>query len=59
MVWRALGTLLEQSGIMQCPRDGSQLMMMMTPLRKYETWMVDRLLKFKEVFGPRLAELVD
>lgn len=22
-------------------------------------WMVDRLLKFKEVFGPRLAELVD
>ena len=24
-----------------------------------QDWMVDRLLKFKEVFGPRLAELVD
>lgn len=28
-------------------------------LSETRTWMVDRLLKFKEVFGPRLAELVD
>ena len=24
-----------------------------------QEWMIERLLKFKEVFGPRLAELVD
>ena len=28
-------------------------------LNEVHQWMVDRLLKFKEVFGPRLAELVD
>ena len=28
-------------------------------LEEIRDWMVDRLLKFKEVFGPRLAELVD
>ena len=28
-------------------------------LAEIRAWMVDRLLKFKEVFGPRLAELVD
>ena len=28
-------------------------------LEEIRTWMVERLLKFKEVFGPRLAELVD
>ena len=28
-------------------------------LVEIQDWMVDRLLKFKEVFGPRLAELVD
>ncbi len=28
-------------------------------LEEVREWMVDRLLKFKEVFGPRLAELVD
>ena len=28
-------------------------------LSEIQDWMVDRLLKFKEVFGPRLAELVD
>ena len=28
-------------------------------LEEIQDWMVDRLLKFKEVFGPRLAELVD
>lgn len=28
-------------------------------LEEIRTWMVDRLLKFKEVFGPRLAELVE
>ena len=28
-------------------------------LQELREWMVDRLLKFKEVFGPRLAELVD
>ena len=28
-------------------------------LEEIRTWMVERLLKFREVFGPRLAELVD
>ena len=28
-------------------------------LKELQDWMVERLLKFKEVFGPRLAELVD
>lgn len=30
-----------------------------TKLEEIREWMVDRLLKFKEVFGPRLAELAD
>lgn len=30
-----------------------------TTKEELQEWMVDRLLKFKEVFGPRLAELVD
>ena len=33
--------------------------MRMDCLANVPEWMVDRLLKFKEVFGPRLAELVD
>ena len=28
-------------------------------LEEIQEWMVERLLKFKEVFAPRLAELVE
>jgi hypothetical protein len=28
-------------------------------LEEIQDWMVERLLKFKKVFGPRLAELVE
>ena len=46
-----------QSGIM-VPRAGS-IDDDEESLEEIRDWMVDRLLKFKEVFGPRLAELVD
>ena len=55
MVWRPEHA--RQSGIM-VPRDGS-IDDDDDTLEEIQTWMVDRLLKFKEVFGPRLAELVD
>lgn len=46
-----------QSGIM-VPREGSIYEDEET-LEDIQDWMVERLLKFKEVFEPRLAELVD
>ena len=46
-----------QSGIM-IPREGS-IDASPEMLREVQGWMVERLLKFKEVFGPRLAELVE
>ena len=46
-----------QSGIM-IPREGS-IDASPETLREVQGWMVERLLKFKEVFGPRLAELVE
>ena len=56
LVWR-IDHFRHQSGIM-VPREGS-INDDEETLDEIRDWMVDRLLKFKEVFGPRLAELVD
>ena len=55
LVWRPEHS--KQSGIM-VPRDGG-IDDDEETLEEIRTWMVERLLKFKEVFGPRLAELVE
>ncbi|MCY4579769.1 MAG: DUF4268 domain-containing protein [Chloroflexi bacterium] len=56
LVWR-IDHFRHQSGIM-VPREGS-IDDSAEALQDIQDWMVERLLKFKEVFGPRLAELVD
>lgn len=56
LVWR-VDHFRRQSGIM-VPRNGS-IDVDEETLEGIQDWMVDRLLKFKEVFGPRLAELAD
>ena len=56
LVWR-IDHFRHQSGIM-VPREGS-INDDEETRDEIRDWMVDRLLKFKKVFGPRLAELVD
>ena len=56
LVWRS-NHFSDQSGIM-VPREGSVDDDEGTH-EEIREWMVDQLLKFKKVFGPRLAELVD
>lgn len=55
LAWRVEHS--KQSGIM-VSRDGG-IDEDEETLKDIQDWMVDRLLKFKKVFGPRLAELVD
>ena len=56
LVWR-IDHFQHQSGIM-VPREGS-INDDDETLEEIRDWMVDRLLKFKKVFGPRLEKLVD